>query len=559
MQIFYFDRSFFPCQKKAKQRAVYGLFIFLSAVLAGTSSCDQKTKNLKQTSSNSVFYRRLSAQPETLHPIRASDAFASLVQGYILDRLLIRNVDSNELEPSLAEKWEISSDYKIYTFYLRKGVLWHDGKPLTAEDVRFSLSAYQDVSYGGAHYLSYFENIERAEVIDSHTIRFYAKKKHFGSFEKFSLLLNIIPKHIYQNKKTKLNRSLLGSGPYTLAEYDQNKKIVLKKNKNWWGSEIKKGEYRFDQVVFRIIPSDNDALLRMEQGRLDFMGLNSESYFKKTLKAPWGDKILKKKVRNLSPKSYSFTAWNLKNPLFKDRRVRKALSHLMNRELMNEKFYNNSYALTSGPIHTQSKHADPHVKPILFSMETASKLLKEAGWADSNKNGILDKKINNQVVEFQWTLLFPSKSLEKYLTLYQEDLKKAGLKMSLKLLEWVSFTKALDERNFDAVTLAWSPGASDADWHPRQIWHSDSIANKGSNFISYSNLTVDQLIDSAGLEMNPARRNMMLKKLYRIIAEDVPYTFMFNPRYHFYAHSRRVKMVKPTYRYSIGYKFWWFE
>jgi len=530
------------------------IFLFGSIV-----SCDRKIQKKEQTSSKSTFYRRISAQPETLHPIRASDAFSKYIRDYVVETLLIRNLESNKLEPSLAERWEISPDYKTYTFYLRKGVLWHDGKPVTAEDVYFSFSAYTDVNYGGAHHFSYLENIEKAEIIDAHTIRFYAKKKHFGSFEKFTLILNIIPKHIYKNPKTKLNRSLMGSGPYIFEEYDKNKKIVLKRNKNWWGNKIKPDKYRFDQVVFRIIPSNNDALLRMEQGQLDFMGLTSESYFKKTLKAPWGDRILKKQVRNLTPKSYSFIAWNLTNPLFKDRKVRRALSHLMNRELMNEKFYNNSYALTAGPVHTQSKYADPSVKPILFSPEKALKLLKEAGWTDSNQNGILDKKISNQIVEFQWTLLFPTKSVEKYLTVYQEDLKKAGLKMSLKQLEWVSFTKALDERNFDAITLAWSPGPADDDWHPRQIWHSISIANKGSNFISYSNPEVDRLIEATEEEMDPVKRGEMLKKLYKMIAEDSPYIFMFNPDYHFYAHSREVKMVKPTYQYGIGYQFWWFE
>ena len=535
--------------------------IFIFVFVLFTLSCDRntETKNKEQTSSKSTFYRRISAQPETLHPIRASDAFSRYIRDYVVEKLLIRNLDSNKLEPALAERWEISPDYKTYTFYLRKGVLWHDGKPLTAEDVHFSFSAYTDVNYGGAHYFSYLENIEKSEVIDAHTIKFYAKKKHFGSFEKFVLTLNIIPEHIYKDQKEKLNRSLVGSGPYILEEYDQNKKIVLKKNKNWWGNEIRKDKYRFDQVVFRIIPSNNDALLRMEQGQLDFMSLTSESYFKKTLKAPWGDSVLKKQIKNSTPKSYNFVAWNLTNPLFQDPKVRKALSHLMNRELMNEKFYNNSYALTAGPTHTQSQYADPAVKPILFSPKKALKLLKEAGWTDSNQNGILDKTINNKRVEFQWTLIFPAKSIEKHLTIYQEDLKKAGLRLSLKYLEWVSFTKALDERNFDAVTLAWSPGPADDDWNPRQIWHSESIADKGFNFISYRSSEVDRLIESAEEEMNPVKRGKMLKEVYRIIAKDAPYAFMFNADYQFYAHSRKVQMLKPTYQYGVGYEFWWFE
>ncbi len=517
-------------------------------------SCEKRKINLDL---DSTFYQRLSSQPRSLHPIRASDASAHVIHNKVIEKLLTRNIDTHQLEPSLAERWEVSHDHKVYTFYLRKNVLWHDEKPLTAHDVKFSLQAHQDVSYGGAHYISYFENIKKAEVLNSHTIKFYAKQKYFGSFEKLVTLLKIIPKHIYEGKKTKLNRVLVGSGPYELHQYDRNKNIALKKNKKWWGINTKKDRHHFEKIVFRIINSSQDALMRMEQGQLDYLGLSSESYFKKTSKPPWGTTVLKKKIQNLSPKAYSFIAWNFQNPLFKDKRIRKALSYLMNRKLMNDKFSNNSNYLTAGPIYRQSEYADFNIQPIPFSSEKALQLLTSAGWKDSDQNGILDKQEKGRLKEFRFTLLFPTKEWEKYLTIYQQDLKKNGIDMSLKLMEWVSFTKALDEKNFDAITLAWI--ATEIEWYPKQIWHSESIANKGSNFISYRNTEVDRLIDSANIEMDRKKRIQLLKKVYRIIVEDHPYSFMFNPKYGFYAYSKRVQMIKPTYNYGIGLKFWWFE
>ena len=504
-----------------------------------------------------IFYLSLSSSPETLHPIRASTNQATKIHQLTLDTLLGRNLDTYELEPRLAEKWEISPDHMVFTFYLRKNVRWHDGHPFTAQDVKFSLEAFQDVSYGGAHRMSYFENIDRVEIINPHTIRVYAKKRAFGVFENFAAgsSLSIIPQHIYKGNKKKLSRTLIGTGPYILTQYDRNKKIVLKKNNHWWGNGLQPKKYHFDQIVYRIIQSTHDELIRIAGGQLDFLGLSSESYFKKTLKAPWGVTVFKKKVQNLSPKGYSFAAWNLKRPLFKDKRVRLALSHLMNRSLMNKKFSNSSNWLTAGPTYRQSDYVDPSVSPVLFRPKKAMQLLQAAGWRDSNQNGILDKMIDGKQKEFRFTMLIPIKDIEKYMVIFQQDLKKYGIEMDIKFLEWTSFIKLMDEGGFDALTLAWVGG--EVEWFPKQIWHSASIANQGSNFIGYSNKEVDRLIDLADEELDREKRVQILKQVYKMIAEDHPYSFMFNPKYSFYAHSNRMVIEKPTYNYGVGYRTFW--
>ena len=120
--------------------------------------------------------------------------------------------------------------------------------------------------------------------------------------------------------------------------------------------------------------------------------------------------------------------------------------------------------------------------------------------------------------------------------------RKAGIDVRIKIVEWNTFIKLLDERNFEAVRLGWGGGAIDND--PKQIWHSDSIAGSGSNFVSYSNKDVDKLIDQARMTLNRDERIKVLRKVYKQIASDVPYLFLFNAEYNFYGHQKNERALK---------------
>ena len=498
-----------------------------------------------------VLFKNFPKEPENLHPIRSTDLYSYMVQSYVMESLLLRNIETYEWEPHLAEKWEQSSQY--ITFTLRSPVYWQDGKPLTAKDVIFSFNAYKDPSFGGARHIAYYENIESAELVDNKTIRFKIKKKYFGNLNALADL-TILPEHIYKDKEKRLSRKLMGSGPYVLTKYERGKKIQLTQNKNWWGRKLKPLTHRIPNIVFRFISDESSQLLRMAAGDLDHLQLTPEAFIIKTNKKPWGQNLIKKEITNKAGSGYSFIAWNLKNPLFQSLKVRTALAHLMNRELMNQKFRHGKAKLATGPWYSWNDFADPSVLPIPFNPQKASTLLKEEGWEDNDKNGVLEKPIKGQKTEFKFTLIFSNKDFEKYLTLYQEDLKKHGITMSLRLMDWSAFLKILNEKKFSAITLGWSGSGVDVD--PKAIWHSESTREGGFNFISYKNPEVDRLIEQGRGELNREKRIKIFQKVYRLIAEDAPYIFMFNNPIHFYAVSQKVKMEKDTYPYSLGEKFW---
>ncbi|MBT3585908.1 MAG: peptide ABC transporter substrate-binding protein [Halobacteriovoraceae bacterium] len=512
-----------------------------------------------------VFKYNLKQGPTTLNPLSSTDYYASIVQSYIIESLLERNVDTYGWEPGLATKWSTSKNGLEYTFTLRDGVTWHDGKPVTVEDVKFSYDAvvHPKNKYKTAHSKSYFENIVKCEIIGKNKVKFTAKKKYFKNFEVAASFLAIVPKHLYENptkaQQKKLNKTIIGTGPYMLDKYKRGKNLTLKANPSWWGSKVskKKGENNFKKIQMKFVKDDTKAIQAIEKGDLDYNSLNAEDYDKKAKGPKWGKDVFKVSVKNKSPVSYGFIGWNLKHELFKSRKVRLALYHLLDRKKMIKKFLNNRSLPATGPLFQQSLYANKKVKPVLFDRVKAIKLLASEGWTDSDKDGVLDKVVNGKKKDLSFTIFEPNKDFKKYLTLYQEDAKKAGVKIIIKVVEWNTFIKKLDERDFEAVRLGWGGGS--VDWDPKQIWHSDSIANKGSNFISYSNPKVDKLIEKARGTLDRAKRVKVLRKVYKLIADDVPYAFFFNAKSSFYSHRKRMKRVRDTYAYGIGVGYWWIK
>ncbi len=544
-------------------RSVFISFLIATASYASAAIPKLKINPLGKADApvEGTLYRNLSAEPDSFNPINSGEYAARLAYEYVVEGLLYHNPDTNQYEPQLAESYEVSKDALTYTFYLNKNAKFSDGKPVTSEDVRFSIECVRDPAFRASHRVPYYEDVESIETPDPHTVRIKMKKKYFKNLDVLasSGFTPILPKHIYGDPKKKFpGAPIFGSGPYKVQAYNRGKNIILERDENWWAKDLPHmkplGKFKF--INFRFVKEENLELEMVKKGDLDMMWpIQVESFEKKANGEPFGTKIRKVQAENKRPKNWGFIGWNQKNPIFKDRDTRLALAHLLNRKMLIEKFMFNKSVEGRGPVYYKSPFMPADVKPVEFNPGKAKALLKKAGWEDADKNGILERTIDGQKREFKFTLLLPNRDVEKWFTMYKEDLKKAGIDMEIKLIEWNTFTKLLDEQKFDAVTLSWAGGSPEDDL--KQIWHSESARTGGSNFISYSNKEVDKLIDQAREELNPEKRKVLWQKAVRLIANDAPYAFLFNSKYDLYLLNKRVAFDKPTYTYDLSYQYWY--
>lgn len=507
-----------------------------------------------------TFAQILTGEIENLHPINSTSYNASVIQGYVLDSLLSRDPNTYEWVPAMAERYEISKDGKIFTFWLRKGMKFHDGSPVEAADAKLAFDAIFDPAYEAGHLRPYFEGIARVEVVDSLTIRVHTRNSYFMNFN-VAASIQPMPRSAYGDpqKSKKLTQDLIGAGPYRLSRFSRGDRVVLTRNPDWYGFGVDrfKGTHNFQTLVFRIVPQEAVALEMLKKGDLGFLDLSPEQFVKQTQGDPWGKTVTKHRVKNYIPVGYGYVGWNLTNPIFQDRKVRQALAHLMNREEINQKIHFGFQELARGPVYNWHPAAGSSVKAMGFDPKKAKQLLAEAGWTDSAKKGVLRKRFGKEEREFRFTITYGNKDVwERTLTQYQEDLRKAGIVVELKFLEWSTFLSVIrDPTKFEAVALRWAGGSYD--WDPKQIWHSASIGGGGSNFISYRNKEVDQLIDKARLELNEKKRTAMLRKVYQIIADDAPYAFLFNSPTTQYGKSAQIGFPAETYPFWINSASWW--
>ncbi len=501
------------------------------------------------------------SEPENLHPIKSGDVVGQQFSSFVQDTLCARDLNTWEFTARLAEKWEISKDGLQFTFSLRKDGYFHNGENVTADDVKFSLEHIREPKLEALDQIPYYEGITKIEVLDKYKVKFTAKEKYFKNL---SVLCGfyIIPKSVYGdvNKSAKMLKDAVGAGPYKFEKYDKGQTITVKKFDKWYGANLPyyKGYYNFAQINFKITKENNVVTEKLKKGDLDYVELlRADDYITvtgKPFKPVYNDKFIGKAVKNEMPKSYGYIGFNFLDPILKDKNVRLAFAHLVNREEMNKKFFEGLNDLATGPVSVNSKQAAA-AKPIEFNPSKARELLAKSGWVDSDKNGILDKVINGKKTELKLSYIYARKDSEKQWTIIKEDCKKAGIDIDLKFLEWNSFIKQVDERNMQLFAMGW--GGGDVEMDPKQIWHSTSAGKGGSNRGSYSNPEVDRLIDQGRAELDSTKRGAIFKKAYTLIAEDVPYVFMFNAKYDFYAMSKKVVQPGDTFKYDFGLTAWW--
>ena len=497
----------------------------------------------------------LNAEPATLNPnLDIGDAYTQrILDGYggnVFENLLITNRETQDEEPWIAERWEVSEDKLTYTFYLRKDVTFSDGSPLTADDVLYTYESIQNPANLTASKRNYLIDFESATLLNDYTIQFKAKKPYFLHLEVLGSL-QILPRHVYDVgdfNNHPANRAPVGSGPFRFVKWDTGQQIVLAKRSDYWGPK----KPLVSELHYKFISDDNAAMQLLRRGEIDEMRLTSEQWVRQASQADIASKY--QKYTLYSPvdgygSSYGFIAWNAKRPYFSDKRVRQAMTMLLDRETIGKTIYHGLVRIVTGHSFPDAPSYDKTIAQWPFDPTAAKALLDEAGWVDSNNDGIRDK----DGVPFKYEWIFPSGSAEyeQLATVYKEELAKAGIDVTLRPLEWASFLESVDKRSFDACSMSWaSPVESD----PYQIWHS-SQTEQGSNYVGFVNAEADQIIEAARQEFDPEKRNAMYRRFHAILHDEQPYTFLFN--------SRRKEVISNRFQgvtpYALGFDMrdWW--
>ncbi len=503
-----------------------------------------------------------SVSPAQLHPLNATDLYANQILDRIYESPAETDVETLEHMPLLAERWDVSADKLTYTFHLDPKARWQDGRPVTAEDVVFSFRVLEDPKLKThAKWQAYYSNVASAEVVNAHTARFTMRLDNFRNFINIAGL-RIVPKHGFPGadpNETPLAKAPMGSGPYEFVRWDKGTAVLLKKHAGYWGQRLPQnvGRYNQELLLTKIIAQDKVALEAFKKGDLDVILFTPEQWVQEAvgpefgLGAASGKPLIKLDVENHAPRSYRYVGWNLGSPLFSDVKVRWAMSYLFDRDTFISKFYHGLQAKAVGPFEANSDYSSPNVKPIGFSISKAIALLREAGWSDSDGDQVLDK--DGRPLRFTIMTADPETSV-KILTLTKEAMRKAGVDMLIKVVDWSTLLTLIDETNFDAVMLGWTRSP----WpDPTALWHSKSASKGGLNLVRYKNPEVDHLIEQGVRSIPEAERVKLFRRVHELIFADQPYTFLTESSHTLVGYRAGFRQPKPWYAYDVGFDYWW--
>ncbi|QOY38521.2 peptide-binding protein [Anaerobacillus isosaccharinicus] len=459
-----------------------------------------------------------SGEPVTFNGNYSQDSASSDVID-LLFAGLVRSNENLEIVPSIAIDYpEVSEDGLEWVYTLREGVKFHDGVELTAEDVEFTYSIFKHEDYSGPRAGS-FSNVESIEAIEKYKVKFTLSEAD----ARFPTLAGygILPKHIlgdvpvadlgeYQEFNQK---NPIGAGPFKFVSWTAGQNLVVEAFDDYF-----EGRPYLDKVTFRFASDSNALVLLMQTGDIDWMiappaELGTIETFNHA------------RISNTLALRYDYIGWNLQNPLFQDVKVRQALTHAIDRQEIVDTIMEGNATVAHAPVSPLSWSYNDNVPKFDFDPEKAKQMLAEAGW-EPGADGILQKDGK----KFSFTVLSNDGNVVRrdIGIIMQQYLGNIGIEVKAEQMEWGAFLDKINPPNydFDAVVLAWGL-ALDPD--PSAIWHSKEIAN-GLNNISYSNPIVDEIADSNTKILDQAERAKELAKVWEILAEEQPYTYMYYPQ-----------------------------
>jgi peptide/nickel transport system substrate-binding protein len=512
---------------------------FATLALFGCAG-EKPQQHAKARAGPNRLIRRLESDVNTLNYVLHTTDYEHYVLQYLYDPLIDLDADLRPI-PGLATKWEIGDDGRSYTLHLEPRATFDDGTPLRASDVLFTI--HKMLSANSPQFSSWFEGLDAAatKALDEHTVRVVFKEPLVSRLYSFNI--GVLPEHVYAkgNFATDFNERAVGCGPYRLARREAGREVTLARRDDYWRARPPIAE-----VIFRVIADDQVAWKAMQRGDIDETRIASDLWLHEKDRPELRGRIA---FYSIYQANYNCFPWNEHNPLFADARVRRALAMAFDRDGIIARMYHGQARAMSGPFTPDLWANDPSVRPTPYDPAAASKLLADAGWRDTNGDGVVDR--GGKKFEFDISYPAGNKACTEQTQILQESLKRIGVMANVAPADAATFFDRAMKGEYQSACLAWT---IDPDPDPYPLFHSTQAPPRGLNIVGYSNPLVDQLLVEGRTEFDPAKRTAIYHRLNQILAADQPYLWTVQPSMK-WAVSTRVKGVRVAR--GFGLFSWW--
>ncbi len=489
-----------------EKRTLFLLFSFLWFLSLIQASAFAQTSNEKVRGDRLVIsdLRRLAP----INPVLTSTTLSTKLIDVIYDGLI--ELDQQLVpRPHLAQSWIQSQDGLVWTFHIRKGVKFHDGHELTAEDVAFTFKAIKEQK-GGQPWSYVFEEIDQITVLEPYVLQ-VTLKKPFAAFLQ-ALFIGILPKHLLRERN--LTQSIptdeiIGTGPYLLKSWSEQK-ATLKAFDNYF-----LGKPYINEIHVDIYPNQKAIWAKFMAEEVDYF-----EYF-----TPKTFEILKQvpsfNLYTIEKPYYYLVAFNQKAPIFKDKKIRQALNYAINKEEIITRVLMSQGRVMAGTIFPDSWAFNPKVSPYSYNPHKALKLLNEAGWKDHDGDHLLDKE--GKPFHFTIHINTGDELKKQTILLLQQQLLDIGIQLDAIFFD-VADTSFIFKKQFQSFLVEMlaipDPDMSYLFWHSSQT-------EGGFNVFSYQNPEVDKFLENGRAELDPSKRKTIYFDYQEEMHQDPPGTFLF--------------------------------
>lgn len=507
--------------------------------------------------------------PATLRSLGPNTtSYGSSISSKVYETLLNMHPTTLEYIPGLASHWKISPDKMTYWFRIDPRARWSDGQPVVADDVVASWSFYMDKGLADPPLPLIFGKFDKPVAESKYIVRVKTNKVSWRNFLYFSNSMWIFPAHVLKTLdgerfiKEYNYKMMPGSGPYIINESDveKGKFIRMRRRKDYWAENDRRniGSYNFDELRTGVVRDRNLEFEMFKKGDLDYYLVNRAQMWQEELNIDQIQRglILKRRVWNHAPQGIVGSAFNTRRPPFDDIRVRKAIRLLYNREQMIAKLMFNAYTPMNS-TYPETMWENPANEKIGYDPKKALELLTEAGFKSRDSQG----RLVRNGVPLTLELIYPDKGSDQYLTVFQEDLRKVGITLNLRLVTFETLVKLLDERQFDLVLIGYT-GSLFPD--PEASILSSLADQKNSNNITgFKNSRVDELVKQYDTAYEIPDRMKIIREIDKLYTDSHSWILNWVAPYSRVVFWNRYGMPKGTFTRIGGLDdistLWWID